>query len=462
SAVQITPTDATCATANGTITIGAVTGGVAPYSYQVDGGGYSGTLVYNNLAAGAHTVDVQDANGCIFSTPASISNSTGPSAVQITPTDATCGTANGSITIGTVTGGVAPYSYQLDGGGYTATLVYNNLAAGPHTVDVKDANGCIFSTPVTVNGTTGPTAIVVIPTDASYGTANGSLTLGAVTGGVAPYTYQVDGGGYSGTLVYNNLAAGAHTVDVKDANGCIYSTPASISNSTGPSAVQITPTDAACGTANGSITIGTVTGGVAPYSYQLDGGGYTATLVYNNLAAGPHTVDVQDNNGCILSTPVTINGSTGPTAIVVTSTDASCGTANGSLTLGAVTGGVAPYTYQVDGGGFSATLVYNNLAAGAHRVDVKDANGCIYSTPASISNSTGPSAVQITPTDATCGTANGSITIGTVTGGVAPYSYQLDGGGYTATLVYNNLAAGAHTVDVQDANGCILSTPVTI
>src|SRR5205814_313008 len=334
STVQITPADATCGTANGSITIGTVTGGVAPYSYQLDGGGYSATLVYNNLAAGAHTVDVKDANGCIFSTPASISNSTGPSAVQITPTDATCGTANGSITIGTVTGGVAPYSYQLDGGGYSATLVYNNLAAGPHTVDVKDANGCIFSTPVTVNGSTGPTAIVVTPTDATCGTANGSLTLGAVTGGVAPYTYQVDGGGFSATLVYNNLAAGAHTVDVQDANGCIFSTPASISNSTGPSAVQITPADATCGTANGSITIGTVTGGVAPYTYQLDAGGYSATLVYNNLAAGPHTVDVQDANGCILSTPVTINGTTGPTAIVVTPTDAACGTANGSLTLG--------------------------------------------------------------------------------------------------------------------------------
>src|SRR5204862_75683 len=431
TAIVVTPTDAACGTANGSLTLGAVTGGVAPYTYQVDGGGFSGTLVYNNLSAGAHTVDVQDANGCIFSTPVSISNTNGPTVVQITPADATCGTANGTITIGTVTGGVAPYTYQVDAGGYSATLVYNNLAAGPHTVDVKDANGCIFSTPVTVNGTTGPTAIVVTPTDATCGTANGSLTLGAVTGGVAPYTYQVDGGGYTATLVYSNLAAGAHTVDVQDVNGCIFSTPASISNSTGPTGVQITPTNSTCGTANGSITIGTVTGGVAPYTYQLDGGGYTGTLVYNNLAAGPHTVDVKDNNGCILSTPVTINNTNGPTAVQITPTDATCGTANGSLTLGAVTGGVAPYTYQVDGGGYSATLVYNNLAAGPHTVDVKDNNGCIYSTPASISNSTGPSAVQITSTDATCGTANGTINIGAVTGGEAPYSYQVEVGGYS-------------------------------
>src|SRR5204862_7374212 len=118
---------------------------------------------------------------------------TGATGLRVTPTNGTHGTANGYMTIGTVTGGVVPYTHHFDRGGYSATLVYNNLAAGPHTVDVQDANGCILSAPVTINGTTGPTAVVVTPTDATCGTANGSLTLGTVTGGVAPYTYQESG-----------------------------------------------------------------------------------------------------------------------------------------------------------------------------------------------------------------------------------------------------------------------------
>ena len=86
----------------------------------------------------------------------------------------------------------------------------------------------------------------------------------------------------------------------------------------------------------------------------------------------------------------------GPTAIAVTATDATCGAANGSFTLGVVTGGVAPYTYSVDASLYCTTTVYNNLAASSHTIDVKDANGCIFSTTASISNSDGPTAIAAT------------------------------------------------------------------
>ena len=63
--------------------------------------------------------------------------------------------------------------------------------------------------------------------------ANGTLTLGAVTGGVAPYTYSVDGSAFTATTVYNNLAAGNHTVAVTDANGCVFNAPDAIINNTG-------------------------------------------------------------------------------------------------------------------------------------------------------------------------------------------------------------------------------------
>src|SRR6185295_15462253 len=107
------------------------------------------------------------------------------------------------------------------------------------------------------------------------------------------------------------------------------------------------------------------------------------------------------------------------------------------------------------GSAFTTTLVYNNLGAGTYAVEVKDANGCIYATTADIINTTGPTAIATTVTGASCGLSNGTITLGAVTGGTAPYTYSVDGSAFTTTLVYNNLGAGTYAVEVKDANGCI-------
>ncbi len=57
------------------------------------------------MAAGTYAVDVRDANGCTFSTTASISNTGGPTAIATTIVNTTCGASNGSITLGAVSGG---------------------------------------------------------------------------------------------------------------------------------------------------------------------------------------------------------------------------------------------------------------------------------------------------------------------------------------------------------------------
>ena len=115
----------------------------------------------------------------------------------VTPVDASCGLSNGSVTIGAVTGGTAPYTYSFNGGAYGAAYkLHMNLAAGTYTISVKDANGCIFNAPDAVIG------VILLqlqrswctPVDASCGLSNGSVTISAVTGGTAPYTYSFNGG----------------------------------------------------------------------------------------------------------------------------------------------------------------------------------------------------------------------------------------------------------------------------
>ena len=114
---------------------------------------------------------------------------------------------------------------------------------------------------------------------------------------------------------------------------------------------------------------------------------------------------------------ITITNTPGPTAIASTVVNAACGAADGSVTLGAVTGGTAAYEYNFNGLGYSTVTTYTGLAAGSYPLIVKDINGCTFTTVISVSNAGGPTAIAFTQTDATCGAANGSVTLGAVTGG---------------------------------------------
>jgi gliding motility-associated-like protein len=220
---------------------------------------------------------------------------------------------------------------------------------------VKDANGCTFSTTAAINNSNGPTAIATTTTNATCGSSNGSLTLGAVTGGVAPYTYQVDGGGYTATLVYSNLAAGSHTIDVKDANGCIFSTTATIATSGAPT-LTITDPSPVCAPSTVDLTAATVTAGSdqgLTLTYWTDN---AATLSLANpnavVVSGTYYIKAVSSGGCSVIKPVsaTVNPHNIPN-VDVTNPAAVCSPATVDLTNTSITSGSdqgLTYTYWID------------------------------------------------------------------------------------------------------------------
>lgn len=65
-------------------------------------------------------------------------------------------------------------------------------------------------------------------------------------------------------------------------------------------------------------------------------------------------------------------------------------------------------------------------------------------------------------TDVSCfGLADGSVTI-TGGGGTPALQYSIDGGPFGGSNVFTGLTGGAHTVTVQDANGCQVTVNVNI
>jgi hypothetical protein len=413
------------------------------------------------LAAGTYSVIVKDANGCTFTTSVIVTNTPGPTALAVASTPTACGGLTGTVTIGAVTGGVAAYTYNFNSLGFSPTTSFTGLASGSYTVIVKDANGCTFTTSVIVGNLTAPTALVLSSTLSACATPTGTITIGATTGGTAPYTYSVNGGAYSATASYSGLAAGTYTVSVKDASGCIFTTTIVVGTVAPPTAVVLTPVNTSYGGTTGSVLIGAVTGGTAPYTYNFNSLGFSATTNYTSLAAGTYTVIVKDNNGCTFSTTVVVGNNPGPTAFATTVTPANCGLPNGAISIGTVTGGTATYTYSI-GGAFSGTVNYTALLPGAYTVTVKDANGCTFSVVVTIANNSGLTASITAQINVLCnGGSTGSVTV-TGTGSSAPYSYSINGTTFLTSGTFAGLASGSYTITVKDAFGCTVTVPVTI
>ena len=130
---------------------------------------------------------------------------------------------------------------------------------------------------------------------------------------------------------------------------------------------------------NGAVNV-TVSGGTAPYLYQLaeaGAGAWSSTHNFTGLAAGSYPISVKDNTGCIKTIYINItqpaNFSTSYTA-----SDITClGGTNGSIST-VTTGGTAPYSYNwtMNGTPFSTAANISNLLPGNYILVVTDAAGC--------------------------------------------------------------------------------------
>jgi gliding motility-associated-like protein len=456
SAITVTTTPAGCGVSNGSYTITGVTGGTAAYTYSVDG--VSTGSVSSALAGGVHTALVKDVNGCTYSTTVNIGSTSGPTAATVTIANATCGNANGSATVTAVTGGLAPLQYSFNGGAFSATNNVGALTAGTKTVVVKDANGCTITLNFTVTNAGSPTASIAATSSVTCnGGATGSFTVNA-SGGTPGYGYTITPTGVSNTTgLFISLTAQTYTINVKDAAGCTFSLTNTVTQPTALT-LTLTPLAITCNGANNGTITAAGGNGTPTYQYALDGGGFQVGTSFTGLTPGTHSVTVKDNNNCTLTLTTTITQPT-PLALTFTTTATACVGSTGTATIG-VTGGVAAYSYSVDA--VTASSTPGSLAFGTHTVTVKDFNGCIITGTLNTPMVTGPTATTITPTNATCGSANGSATVTTVTGGLAAYQYSFDGGAFSLSNNTGALLAGTHTVVVRDANSCTLTVNYNI
>ncbi len=475
SSVNATSTS-DCGQADGTITVSAG-GGIAPLQYSINNGtSYQLSNIFVGVAAGSYTIKVRNADGSCEVThnvAINVTSPISPTLVSVTPTIASCGVHNGSITIA-ATGGIAPLQYSINGISWQASNVFNGLQAGSYNVFVRNSTGsCRVASNnlVVVSQTTGPnTSAVTINHVTNCTTPNGSLTITA-SGGTAPYQYSIDGGvNFQASNTFAGLAAGTYNIVVRNADGTCPSivTPITIIAPVTPVIVSTTATNPSDCNNGGTIS---VAANGANLEYSINGTTWQASNVFTNVAPGTYTVQARNaaNTTCAATSPtqVTIAAPAPPVVSNVISTGpASCGFSNGTITITST-----PSTgvqYSLDNIHWQNNGSFTNLAAGTYNIRIRFGTGYCNTTynlnPLTLAAQNGPqvAATQaINPTD--CNLNNGSVTI-YMSGGTAPYQYSKDNGvTYQYSNVFANLAAGTYAILIKDASGvCQTNTTATL
>lgn len=386
-------------------------------------------------------------NGCtdVFSTTRKITVNSIPQ-ILITPGDISCYGISDGTASASATSGLPPYSYNWSNGN-SGSSVYL-LHQGTFTVTVTDSALCSSFSSFVINE---PIAISanMSSINATCGNANGSASVVA-TGGTGTLTYLWSNSETNNTI--QNLQAGTYLVTIRDANNCSTSAEATVGNDA-PFNANVSVTDALCNSDQTGIAYANVSGGTAPYYYHWSTGGLTETET--GLGAGTIYVTITDSNNCSIIQSATINQ---PNVInaTISTTDASCNLANGSVNITA-TGGTGMLTYSWSNGATDQLL--QNLDAGQYAVTVTDNNNCTYVSNAIVNDI--PTVIgNIIVQNVGCynganGNASADANLGT-----PPYTYHWSTGGTNASIT--GLSQGVVSITIIDANNCSIDITDTI
>ncbi|MGB0982835.1 MAG: choice-of-anchor L domain-containing protein [Saprospiraceae bacterium] len=445
---------------NGTGTVNA-TGGAGGFTYAWSTTPVQTTTTATNLGYGAYTVTVTDANGCSDTSSVFINTTVVLVSVKDSTAVSCFGGNDGTATI-SVTGGLAPYTYNWNLAGAPNASMLTNLIAGTYTVTTTDGNGCFRIDSMIVEQ---PAQVITTTSTIAVSCNNGSdgSTAVAVTGGAMPYAFAWSTTPVQNTNTATSLSAGKYYVTVTDANNCSYLDSATITEPT-PIILTTSMNPVSCfGGNNGGASVN-ITGGTAPYTASWNTSPITSDTLITNVPAGTYTVTVLDANNCQATATITVTEPSTAVSSTISGTDVNCNNGNDGTATVIATGGTGTYTYLWSNNQNTATAT--GLTATSHSVTVTDQNGCT-TTNFIVLNE--PSAISLVLNQRASGCFNSSdgIAFVTATGGtpdsLGNYNYAWNTLPFQTSDTATGLVGGqTYTVLVTDANGCTANESITI
>ncbi len=187
----------------------------APVQYSIGTGSWQTDSTFNNLAAGTYVVRIKDSTGCIDSLTVDLVQAYTTLLLADSTVSASCTGTNGKLML-QPSGGLAPYSFLLDGN--ALSNLNPNVGSGAHTLLLTDANGCTVSRSYLIP-TDPPIRFTATPSPVlCQGGANGFLYISA-QGGSGVYRYSIDGTNFQ-TADSFFVDQPNYTVRVTDDKGC--------------------------------------------------------------------------------------------------------------------------------------------------------------------------------------------------------------------------------------------------
>lgn len=454
---QLTLQDALCAdSASGSIAFRPI-GGNGSYTVQWRpvGGNYAliplsgGQAVLSDITAGSYQFSIEDANNCSQDFTFSINEPTAVDLVLSDTTHISCfGADDGSI-FANGSGGTGDLSYAIDGGSFGANPLFTNISHGLHTIHVRDENDCEVTRdfnllePTSLQGTVGVVDVQC------YGANDGTITVNA-TGGTPPYRYRLGAATSQVTNVFSGLAPDTYQLVITDANGCTFpinnvlvDEPDSLMIST----VQLT--EATC--QSGGSAMVTYSGGTPPYTVVWDNNPSINTDEATDLAAGIHTVEVTDAQGCVIQDEIEITTLGVPIIHIVEIESPDCDEDNGSIQIDVRGNTLTPFTYTIDGDTMPDGN-FTDLAAGSYLIGVSDNLGCMSERTVVVTPAPLPTLEVVNMIPEACRQGDGEVTLSPV-GGESPYQLTMNGTELTG-LTIAGLSYGAHAVSITDNKEC--------
>jgi gliding motility-associated-like protein len=467
--ITINTTAITCFGANNGIATVSTTGAYSPATFSWNNGAIVASGIKNNLTPGAHQVRIINSMGCDTTIQFSIIEPT-QLTLNISPVSAHLCFGDGPIAItSTVAGGVAPYSYSWNTGASTSSIT-----AGPGTyiLTIRDLNNC---SPISMTSIITQDALPIMCNagfDKNVCRQNpGTIALQGVvqtaTGGIwsgGNGTYNPSNTSLNLNYTPTPIEVGQGFIDLTfittGNNNCIGDTDVvRINFLSFAENIILNTTNITCkGFNNGRATV-TTSGVYSPSTYSWDNTVPTSNNSQLSLSPGLHQVRIINSMGCDTTLFFAITEPNQLVATLVNTTDNLCfGNQIGTASV-TVNGGVAPYSFSWNTNPIQTNDTAVGLAGGNYICSVLDVYNCQTNISVTI---TEPPVIQLSlnSINPSCtGFSNGALASIT-SGGTLPYQYLWSNGATSSSII--NLVHGNYSLTVQDAQGCIAQSTMSV